>query len=480
MALRALRAIDHIKKPPTTTAPSTPSTPSTSTANTTASTSTTPTTPVSATKSILRPPGGLGRTPIPNGRSSDGRRRSSGGGGRVSFAAPLVTCELYFDAAQSTIGLDRLFDGGGTPTMEKLKPAVAANSTMSGTAAAAGYRASFLGSESSDDDQAATSAADTSANLTPRCAIKRMKTEDDTVVVTSIEVRAREEYDCGRMTLRDRGAASPLTRIDLFKKCSVKKEEEEEEEDEDEDEEDDDDDDDEGEEETIATTTTTPPPNMPTDEELAALETDDMTDYVEHLKSRAAEEAPPVPPTAEEMTSLLDLAKEAEEDQAREEEEARKRRKKEDEEAAAAAAADMIAEEAAAAEAAAAASTSAAGPSSSMSAAIPFTSEPYDEPMLEMQMPVKLARSFHAYLGRYLDAYDHRQAALKAKERRRILNIFDEESLSYEEEAGSSPITGADDGEGADIDIDDTASDIVRDTARRIGDPTLLGNLNPW
>ncbi|KAH9393460.1 hypothetical protein TYRP_021800, partial [Tyrophagus putrescentiae] len=160
MALRALRAIDHIKKPPTTTAPSTPSTPSTSTANTTASTSTTPTTPVSATKSILRPPGGLGRTPIPNGRSSDGRRRSGGsGGGRVSFAAPLVTCELYFDAAQSTIGLDRLFDGGGTPTMEKLKPAVAANSTMSGTAAAAGYRASFLGSESSDDDQAATSAA---------------------------------------------------------------------------------------------------------------------------------------------------------------------------------------------------------------------------------------------------------------------------------------------------------------------------------
>lgn len=373
--------------------------------------------------------------------------------------------------------------------MEKLKPAVAANSTMSGTAAAAGYRASFLGgsAESSDDDQASatSAAADTSANLTPRCAIKRMKTEDDTVVVTSIEVRAREEYDCGRMTLRDRGAASPLTRIDLFKKCSVKKEEEEEdEEDEDEDEEDDDDDD-EGEEETTAPATTKPPPNMPTDEELAAMETDDMTDYVEHLKSRAAEEAPPVPPSAEEMTSLLDLAKEAEEDQVREEEEAKKRRAKEEEEAAAAAAADMIAEEAAAAEAAAAAaSTSSAGPSSvsSMSAATPFTSEPYDEPMLEMQIPVKLARSFHAYLGRFLDAYDHRQAALKAKERRRrILNIFDEESLSYEEEAGSSPIgAAADDGEGADIDIDDTASDIVRDTARRIGDPTLLGNLNPW
>ena len=367
--------------------------------------------------------------------------------------------------------------------MEKLKPAVAANSTMSGTAAAAGYRASFLGSESSDDDQAsATSAAaaDTSANLTPRCAIKRMKTEDDTVVVTSIEVRAREEYDCGRMTLRDRGAASPLTRIDLFKKCSVKKEEDEEEE-EDEDEDDDDDDDEGEEEETTAPATTKPPPNMPTDEEMAAMETDDMTDYVEHLKSRAAEEAPPVPPSAEEMTSLLDLAKEAEEDQVREEEEAKKRRAKEEEEAAAAAAADMIAEEAAAAEAAAAAaSTSSAGPSSvsSMSATAPFTSEPYDEPMLEMQIPVKLARSFHAYLGRFLDAYDHRQAALKAKERRRrILNIFDEESLSYEEEAGSSPIA---DGEGADIDIDDTASDIVRDTARRIGDPTLLGNLNPW
>lgn len=179
---------------------------STCTNSSTASTSKASSTPG---KSILRPSSSLGqKTVIPRGSAC---RRS------VSFAAPLVTCELFFDAQRSSIGLDRLFEGGGTPTIEKLKPAVVTNSVVPGSAAAAGYGSDC---DDTDEEKASSTNGEPSPAKSPICAIKRMKTDDDSVQVTSIEVRSRSDSDCTRM-LRDRGA---WTRIDLFKKSPAKKE----------------------------------------------------------------------------------------------------------------------------------------------------------------------------------------------------------------------------------------------------------------
>ena len=96
---------------------------------------------------------------------------------RVSFAAPLVTSELIFDSQSSLLGLDRVFNG--SPSLSTLKRSIV--------------------------DEAGESISTES----PMCAIKKMRSNDNSTFVTSIELRSRDESV--------RSLRSARTCINLFK-----------------------------------------------------------------------------------------------------------------------------------------------------------------------------------------------------------------------------------------------------------------------